>query len=405
MLKKKTKILFVLVAMLILISTLSFATIEPRTSSEDDIMPISENSEDGIAPISENGEDTNNQITNSEENLTSNWINSDLYLVGNKVEINQIVDGNIFVFANEVIINGEIGGNAFVFANKLTLNGGYIYSSLFATASEIIIKGVVYDLYAFSNNFTLEKEGFIYRDLKVSANTLNINGGIRRDAYLTSANYNISFENGTLIGGNLNYSSKSELDIPEGIVNGTINYNKEVVKQEHIIERISSYLFNIMNALFYTFVVILLASYLAPKFIHRVTTMNTKKAFVSFGIGALSLPIICFTLILLLFSKACFIPALALTLVYVAICMSGTAFASIYFGSLFARVIKWEGKVKFVLASLITSLIIWAISQIPYIGPLFGLLIALFGIGTLFVNAIYRKENATKEVIETKVEE
>lgn len=389
MLKKKFNILFLLVAILTLISTLSFATIEPRTSEGSDIIPISENSED-----------VNSETTTSENNTNSSWVNSDLYLTGNIVEVNQIVDGNAFVFANEVTVSGEIGGDLFVCAKKLTLKNGYVYNSLFAVADEISIDGIVYDLYAFANNFTLESNAFVYRDLRVSANTFNLNGKVRRNAYISAAYYNIASENDTLIGGNFNYSAKSEISIPEGVVTGEISYNKEIVEEKHVIERISSSLFDIMNAFVYTLIIILLATYLTPKFINRVTNMDTKKAFVSFGIGILSLVVIPFALILLLCSRACFIPALAITFIYVAICMSGTAFASIYFGSVLAKLVKWEGKVKFVLASLISALVIWAISQIPYIGGVFGFLVALFGIGTLFVNVVYRKE-AILEVNET----
>ena len=85
--------------------------------------------------------------------------------------------------------------------------------------------------------------------------------------------------------------------------------------------------------------------------------------------------------------------------------MSVKAFASIYFGGLFSKLVKWDGKVKFVLATLIASLVIWAIRQIPYIGFIFSLLVSLFGIGTLLVNVVYRKEKEVQEeVIKEKSE-
>lgn len=394
MLKNKCKILFLLVAIFALVSTLSFATIEPRTSDDDGIMPISESEENTDVENINNGENI------SEGEPSSEWINSDLYLSGNKVEINQVVDGNAFVFANEVVVKGEIGGNLFVFANKLNIEGGYIYNSLFAAANEIVINGIVFDAYTVSSNFILANDGFVYRDLKVSANTLNLNGKVGRDAYLTAAKYDFNKENGALIGGNLKYSASSELDIADGIVNGEVTYNKEEIKEESMISRVFSYIFDAINALVYTFVVILLALWLAPKFVNRVTNMNTTKAFVCLGSGIVIPVVTIFTLLLLLLSIVCTHIALAITFLFIAICMSGTAFASIYFGSLLTKFAKWDGKIKFVLASLISALAIWAISQIPYIGGIFGLLVALFGIGILFVNAIYRKENVEEQIVE-----
>lgn len=384
MLKKRVKILFLLVTIITLLSTLSFATIEPRTtgeSNENEIMPISE------------------EIPNLDE---EEWVYNDLYIMQDKYDLNKIVDGNVFIFANEVTISGEVGGNVFVFANKLTVNDGYINSTLFAIANEIVINGMIYDVYAACDNFTLEKDGFIARDLRLSSNNFNLNGKIRRDAYVGAAHYNINEEIGTLIGGNFNYSAKSELTIPEGIVVGEIRYSQKVIPEESVFEKVSSYIFDAINVLVYALVVVILAILLAPKFVERVSNMDTKKAFISLGIGILIPIVAIIALFMLLVSSVASLLSVASIFVFIAICMSGTAFASIYFGSIFAKLVKWEGKLKFVLASLITALIIWAISQVPYIGSIFGLLVSLFGIGTLFVNAIYRKENIKEEVVETK---
>lgn len=389
MLKNKCKILLLSVIIFSLISTFSFATVEPRTTDESDIMPISETYDNTV------------EATDVEEETTSpEWINGDFYFTDDKVTINQIIDGNAFVIADEVIVNAEIGGDLFVCANKLTIEGSYIYSNLFAVANEIIINGTIYDVYAIANDFTLDADGYVYRDLRVSANTLNINGTVRRNAFLSGATYNFNSENGALIGGNLEYSSDSEITIPEGLVTGEIKHNVEIVKKENVASKVFSYIFDAIGSLIYTFVVILLALCLAPKFVNRVSCMSTKKAFVCLGIGIIAPIIIVIAIMLILFSMICANIALAATFLFIVICMSGTAFASIYFGSLLAKVCKWNDKVKFVLATLIVALIIWAISQLPYIGGLFGFLVALFGIGILFVNAIYRKEEPKQEVVQ-----
>ena len=393
MFKRKCKFLFILVTLFILVSSFSLATVEPRTSSNDtDIMPISEN-------VPNDTEHTNEEVPNEGTTSEPEIVYNDLYLASDNLEINQLVDGNVYAFANEVVVTGEVAGNLFICANKVTFEeSAYIYSSLFVVASEVNISGYVCDVYSFANKFTLNANGYIGRDLNASANTITINGLVRRDAHINAATYNIPSDNGNLIGGNLEYSSTTKLDIAEGIVGGQIKYNEEVIYEVSIAEKVFDYIFDSINSLVYTFVVILLALWLAPKFVDRVSNMNIKKAFVSLGIGIVSPLVIIFALILLEFSSVASLVSVSAIFLFIAICMSGTAFASIYFGALFTKFAKWDGKLKFVLATLISTLAIWAISQMPYIGGIFGFLIALFGIGTLFVNVVYRKEIEIKEV-------
>lgn len=395
MLKNKCKVILLLVIVASLISSISFCTVEPRTS---------DNYDNEIMPISENGEGTT-ETNETEGTSTPKWVNNDLYLFGDKVEVNEIVDGNVFVFANEVVVNAEVGGDMFVCAKKFTVNGGFIYNSLFVVAEEVNIDGIVLDVYSCANKFTLGANGSIYRDLKAFGDTININGTVRRDAYLTASNYSFDASNGVRISGNLKYSYANDISIPEGIVEGSITRSASIDNEEESVASvIFSYIFKAINTLVYVLVIVLLSMWLAPKFVARVTSMDTKKAFVSLGIGIVAPIAIILALIILLLSTVFTDIALATTFIFIAICMSGTAFASIYFGNIFAKAVKWEGKVKFVLATLIASLIIWVISQIPFIGGIFGLLVALFGMGTLFVNAIYRKEDAKQEVVEDKAE-
>ncbi len=395
MLKNKCKVILLLVIVASLISSISFCTTEPATL---------DNYDNEIMPISETGEGTT-ETNELEETSTPKWVNNDLFLFGDKVEVNEIVDGNVFVFANEVVVNAEVGGDMFVCAKKFTVNGGFIYNSLFVVAEEVNIDGIVLDVYSCANKFTLGVNGSIYRDLKAFGDTININGTVKRDAYLSASNYSFDASHGIRISGNLKYSYANDISIPEGIVEGSITRSASIDEGESVASVIFSYIFKAINTLAYVLVIVLLSMWLAPKFVARVTSMDTKKAFVSLGIGIVAPIAIILALIILLLSTVFTDIAIATTILFIAICMSGTAFASIYFGNIFAKSVKWEGKLKFVLATLIASLIIWIISQIPFIGEMFGLLVALFGIGTLFVNAIYRKENAVQEVVETKTEE
>ena len=389
--KTKSKILLSILLILVLVSSYCFATDATQTSVED------------TATITETSEENHDH----EDEETPSWTNSDLYLCEDKVTVSNVVDGNAFIIGKDVTISGEIGGDLFVMADKLTINGGYIYSSIFACANEININGVIYDVYAICNSFNLQEDGFIYRDMKVTANSVNMAGKVRRNADISAANISFSEEAGTIIYGNLNYSSSSEINVPENAVSGEVKYTPEEQKMvsENIGSTILSYVLDLLKTLLYTFVVTLILLWLTPKFIERVSNMSIKKSFASLGIGfAAFIAFFVFIIIgIFLLISAVGTPILV-SGIFASILVGylGNSVASIFFGKLLAKKFKMEDNIKFVLFTLASSLIIWVISQIPFIGGLFGFLVWLFGIGTLLVNMVIRNE---KIIEKTEVKE
>ena len=142
------------------------------------------------------------------------------------------------VTSSSVTINSQIGGDAFILAKSVDIGQeAYIFSNLFVAAENVNIKGVVYDLYSASKSLNIS--GYVYRDIKVSTNSLNILGTIGRNAFVNCKKINFINENNISgeneeavststgrIGGNLEYSSENELSIPEENINGNIHFNK-----------------------------------------------------------------------------------------------------------------------------------------------------------------------------------
>lgn len=384
MLKAKSKILLAIFAIIMLVSSYCFATVEP----------ISE------APTT-TGEDSSN-TTEVPEDISSSWTNSDLYIFEDKVTISNVVDGNAFVMGSEVTISGEIGGDLFVIADKLNIDGGYIYSNLFALANEITVNGVVYDIYAACDTFNLEAEGFIYRDMKITSSNVNLKGKVRRDAYISSSNISFVEDAGTLIYGNLNYSSNSEIAIPEGIVTGEVKYTQEdAILEDTVGETILSYVIDLLQTLLLTFVVTLLLIWLTPKFVERVGKMSVAKSFVSLGIGFATPVALIIVSVLLLISSIGATIFLTGTFAFTILAIIGNTIASIFFGKLFTKVLKMEGNVKFVLFTLVSCLILWAVYLIPVVGGILSFIVTIFGIGTTLVNMVSRKEKK-EETVEVK---
>ncbi|NLC87837.1 MAG: EscU/YscU/HrcU family type III secretion system export apparatus switch protein [Clostridiaceae bacterium] len=386
--KTKSKILLSLFLITILVSSCCFAT---------DVAPVTENAITNTVTT----DDQSNVAATDEQDL----VNTDFYAAEDSVTISNVVDGNAFVVAKEVTVTGEIGGDLFVVAEKLNIDGGYVYSSIFACAEEITINGVIYDLYAVCNTLNLGTNGFIYRDMRVAGSSVNMNGKVRRDAYISSENISFATDAGTIVYGNLEYSSdEAEFNAPEGVIAGTTTYTAENASAKEpasIGNTIISYVLDLLRTLILTFVIVVVLLWLTPNFVEKVGKMGVAKSFVSLGIGFATPIAFIFAGIILILSKigiSIFIPSIFL---FALLGFIGTSIASIFFGKLFTKLFKMEGKVKFVLFTLASALIIWAITIIPFIGGFLGFLVWLFGIGTIIVN-IFCKEKIKEDKKEIK---
>lgn len=395
MLKKKSKILLSVLFVLLLLSSVCLATDD--TSLIDDSVVVTS--------------DTNNTQEVDTTSSTANWVNTDLYLAEDKVTIDKVVDGNAFVAAKEVTVTGEIGGDLFVVADKVTIEGGYVYSSLFVCANEVTINGVVYDVYAISNNFNLGSNGFIYRDLKVTGSNINLSGKIRRDAYISAKSLTLNEQSGSIVYGNLEYSTPSEITIPEGAVSGNVKYNvntSNTGKETSVASIILGYVSEAIQALLLTFVLTAILLWLTPKFVNRVGNMSVGKSFASLGIGVVTPVVLVIVALLLAISVVGLKMLLPATFIFVAFSLIASSITSIFFGKLFTKLLKTDSKVKFVLFTLLSNLVLWLLTKIPFVGGFIGLLVYAFGIGTLLVNIVCRKEvvveKAEVKTVETKAE-
>jgi len=326
------------------------------------------------------------------ESTNAEWVKSDLFLCEENIVIEGIVDGNVFAIGNSVTVNAEIGGDLFVMAENFNLDGGYIYSSIFGLANTMNINGIAYDIYAACDNFTLEEDGYVYRDLKLTSQNVTINGKVRRDAYISCANMTFSELANTYIYGNLEYSSNTEIAIPENAVTGNITYNISGEKEQStsVLSYVISILVSLGLLLLNTFVITLLAIWLTPNFVKKVSNMGIRNALIALPIGLVALIAIPVISILVIFSIIGMSLSFALLGIYFLLIAFSLAFASMVVAGIITKKFKLEGKVKFVLITLASTIVLWILSLIPFIGGIIGFLTLILGLGTVIFN-LFRK--------------
>lgn len=408
--KNKFKVISILIAIILLLSTtLVFA------ENESDVIAISEDPNSATEAVAEN----QNTNTNTSDGATAedqaaattseeNFKKGDVYLTGDNVTVDYVVDGNVFIVANTVTINSQIGGDAFICASSITVGEqGYVFSNLFALAQTLDIKGVVYDVYALSQDVTVS--GYVYRDVKASCKNLNIYGTVGRNAFVKCSNINFLQNTNTgdeanavtsqgMISGDLNYSSDKELSIQEGTVNGSTNYTPMAKAGNNTV---STYLLSLGAFIATSILVWLICLWLAPKFLNNVSdSLTSKKILPVIGLGILTpiaVSIAC--IILLILGVTAGVGLLLLSLLFIIIGISSAIF-TIAINKLVCAKLKIDKTIGFFGMLIATSAVIWAVELIPYVGSIVGLIAVIIGLG-LVVSKLVLKDKKTDN---TKIE-
>lgn len=396
MLKQKSKITALLLTILLVISTVSFATDTPVATSETGNVVSTVPSDN--ARVEGNETSTDNTLE------TSDIHNGDLYVFDNNIEMDKLVDGNVFLFGNNINITGKVNGSLYAFGKNVTFSkDAYVVQAIYVMADEVTLNGIATDLYAFARKLDMSFDSFMYRDLRVAADTFNFNGGVGRDAFVEANNFNFITTEGSsaLVYGNLTYSSSKELSLTSSHVQGNINYKQEIIEEESITSVILEKVIDVCNTLLYVFVVFLLCLWLAPKFLAKASSyIAPASAVKSFGIGLLSTIVAGFVGIALLFTVVGVPVGLAVIALLVLLLSIATAVTSI---SITYQLKEKFGFAKNYLAYLTLAcvvIVIWALGFIPYVGVVVSFVVKMIGLG-IVVYYLFTRNCDKKEVKKT----
>ena len=333
------------------------------------------------------------QATLVENNTEDTYVNSDQFLFDSIVEVSDNINGNVAIYGSTVTIKGEIQGDLLVIANSLEIaKDAMIYGNVFAYSPEIKISGIVSDVYAVSNNFILEESGIIGRNLNLISPNITLYGKVSRDANINTSNLSFTEEiKQSVIEGNLNYWSNSELSIPEGVTDGEIKFNQLNTRstEDVILSAISS----IITSLILSLAVILLSLWISPEFKDRVGMMLKNNSRKSFWIGLLiAFVIIVVSILLLLFSfgLGSTIAVCLLGLLILAFAISNTVF-SMAVSKLIVNKFTFKTNTPFILFSLLILLILSLLRYIPYLGTILNIITSIIGLGMIGMNFYKRR--------------
>ena len=398
MLKTKSKFIAIFVAIILCFMT-SFV------SAEYEVMPISVDTENTASDQNDLAETTtentneeqpvdetsSEEMATEEETQNTSMKSEDVYLTGDSITIDYVVDGNVFVMAKSVTITSQIAGDVFVCSDNVSIDQtSYISGNLFVVSNNLEINGIVYDVYSVSKNITINN-GYVYRDLKSVSENFNFYGTVGRNAFVSSSS--LSFVNeetsaNGLIYGDLNYSSPSEISIPEGSVSGNIKYSSLNYSNSNI----ANYFISLGCFLILVIVLWLVRLFIKNRAKQPSNTNGKNKALWIVISGILGIILIPLVIIALMFIPITFtISLLFASIFFLLLAISKSVFV-IGLNNYICKKLNINKEIGIFGVLIITAIVIWALCLIPYnVGFIISLITMVLGFGILLTSVFNKK--------------
>lgn len=321
-------------------------------------------------------------------------IHGDLYVFANVVNIepDSVVNGNVYVVGNSKLnLHGKISGSVYAITDNFTMDyTGYIARDLALTTKNATIAGNINrkaKIISDTGNVVTTSDFIVTKDLLVEANDFTFAGEVKGDAKISAKT--LTFKNDDkicMIHGNLDYATKSDLTIPDGLVLGEASSKTYVDKNSFsyvVLNKLIAY----VSLLIYVFAVALLFNHIASDFIKKLSNFNSMTIVTSLGIGFALILLLLPAFILLLFTK--------LTISVAFVIFASLLFISSIAVPLFILAIAnlWKNeKFNLYIKIFVITTLIFIISLLPAIGLPLVVLFTLTAIGRIIVTLFSKKE-------------
>lgn len=338
--------------------------------------------------------------TTTEETNTTSIVENDLYLYGNDITMNQNVDGNVYIFGKNVNISGEVYGNLFICAGNVTFeDSAYIDSSTYIVAKNVNFNAYSDSLYVACNELSIPENHGTYKDLYAITTKTTLLGTIGRNANIFTSQLIMSSDSSQgSITGNLNYSSDTQLELPDNAVTGEITYLANNTGKTY--NTIWDIIINIVNSIFATSLVYLLYRFFLEKGLEKSSSCLSHKFGKVVLTGIVSLIAIPIISIILIIAKVGLIPGLLLLMLYMfMIGISPYIFASILARRIYNNKKFSKMPLEYLLAILI-GVVLSALQMIPFIGIIVTIFISIIGFGIIIYNLFFNGNHKNSNIEE-----
>lgn len=327
-------------------------------------------------------------------------IYGDLYICANEIELSQgsIIYGNVFLVSNKLTLNAEIGGSLYATVKSFDMQYfGFISRDLHLSAENANLNGYVYrNSFIEAKDISTDDKFINQKDFNVTdANSLTFSGEVKGNATvnvksITLKNKADDKDLTCKISGNLSYSSKHEIEIPEGVVAKEISYsNYTNTSSKTLLSSIWDYVLSLLTLLICVYVIYLLISKFATKYLDKISNISGLNLLKYLGIGIGFLILVPIITVLLFITNIGSAVGSLLLLVYIILLLISKPIFIISI-AIFAKN-KLSDKINIYLYILAVSIILSLISLVPYLGFIVSALVSATGFGMIIKNLIPSK--------------
>lgn len=335
-------------------------------------------------------------LTDSFTLETGAEIFGNLYVAANNVtlEQNSVVHGNMYVVCQKLNVSGQIQNSAYIGANNAEMSYfGYIGQDLFLNAENATLDGVT-NRSAFisvGSSLTTQADFKVKENLTVNyADNFTMSGKVNGNAKFNVKNLNLRNDENNLciIRGNLNYATKNDVKIPDGVVSGEVTKGnfKEINSNNTITNTVGTYMFSFAMLLVFVFAIVFISKKFAPNAVAKLPEINVSNTFKAFGIGLLSMFAVVIAFVLLAITGVGITLAFFMLIVYMVIL--GLAIPLIL--DKISELLKWN--LNSYVKLLIVTAVYYLISLVPVVGGLVTFIIFTSGIGNI-LRAFFKKKD------------
>ncbi len=302
------------------------------------------------------GEKDGNVLIKNQSDIRDN-----IYAAGKSVSIQQAIFGDVLVAGATVSISENVADDVWAAGANVSVLGGTGGDARLAGSSVLINAPVGKDLLAAGGTVSISSKTTVGNDMalaggivtfdgvanksaKIVGGEIIINGTINGDATIM-ADEKLSFGPGAKIKGNLNYSSRKEMVVPEGVVSGKVTYEVKNYGKRNTPHAWLPGMFAGFGSVSFLMMLVgaLALLYILPSLSREITTTALTKVGNSFLRGFIVLIVMPIAGLILLATILGWLVGWVTLAVFALILVISKAGVALIFGAFLAKIIRKDG--------------------------------------------------------------